>query len=708
MQGQSASPTSRAGLWWTAALILGLALACYWPALRGGMVWDDDAHVTRPELRSTAGLRLIWSEPGATQQYYPLLHSAFWVEHRLWGDSTLGYHLANVLLHAAGAFLLVLVLRRLMVPGACLAGLVFAVHPVCVESVAWISEQKNTLSLVFYLLAVLAYLGFDGRRGRPGAARLYFAASLLFVLALLTKTVTATLPAAILVILWWKRGSLSWRRDVPPLVPWFVVAAASGLFTALVERKLVGAEGAGFSLSLAHRFLLAGRVVWFYLGKLVWPTHLVFIYPHWNAAAGGAAWALCLAAAVLVTAALWLLRRRSRGPLAAWLFFVGSLFPALGFFNVYPFLFSYVADHFQYLACIGPIAAFSAGVVLLLDRAPQGVRAAGMGLISGLVAALAVLSNAQSRIYADQPALYKATIAGNPSCWMAHNNLGLWYDDHGDLERAIAHFREAIRLKDDYAEAHNNLGSVLRKIPGRLDEAMAQFGTALRLQPGYAEAHNNLGVGFEDRGQFDEAEAQYLEAIRIRRDYASAQNNLGGVLLKIPGRLDDAIAHLREALRLRPDFAEAHDNLGNAWLIVPGRMSDALAEYTQALRLKPDYAEAHNNLGNLLLKAPGRLNDSIVQFREALRLEPDNAEAHNNLGSALSAQGRIEEAVAQYKEALRLKPALVGIHFNIAMALLNVPGRRGEAADQLELFLGARPDNEAARQLLSRLRRGPP
>src|SRR5271157_527348 len=210
MQGQSAPPASRASLWWTAALILGLTLACYWPALRGELVWDDDAHVTRPEIRSVAGLWQIWSDLHATQQYYPLLHSAFWIEHRLWGDAPLGYHLINVLLHAAAACLLVLILRRLRVAGAWLAGLLFAVHPVCVESVAWISEQKNTLSLVFYLLAALAYLRFD--RGRR---RKWYALALgLFVLALLSKSVTAMLPGALLLVLFWRRGRLSWRRDV--------------------------------------------------------------------------------------------------------------------------------------------------------------------------------------------------------------------------------------------------------------------------------------------------------------------------------------------------------------------------------------------------------------------------------------------------------------------------------------------------------------
>jgi len=704
MQGQRASPASRAGLWWTAALILVLALACYWPALHGGLVWDDDAHVTKPGLRSLAGLWRIWFDLRATQQYYPLLHSVFWVEHRLWGDATLGYHLANVLQHAAAAVLLVLVLQRLKVPGAWLAGLLFTVHPVCVESVAWISEQKNTLSLVFYLLSALAYLKFDRDRGQPAAARAYLLASLLFVFALLTKTVTATLPAALLVVLWWQRGRLSWRRDVSPLVPWFALAAASGLFTAWVERKLIGAEGSQFDLTLAQRFLLAGRVVWFYLGKLVWPADLVFVYPRWDAGSAAGAWSGCLAAAVLATAALWLLRRRSRGPLAAWLFYVGSLFPALGFLNVYPFIFSYVADHFQYLASMGILTAASAGAAGLLDRASHATRAAGLGILAALVAALALLSNAQSGTYADQRTLYETTIERNPDCWMARNNLGLWHESRGDLQGAVAQYRQALRLKGDIASVHNNLGGILRTMPGRSSEAFSHIQEALRLLPDFPEAHNNLGVWYGDRGDSDNAIAQYEEALRLNPDYAPAHNNLGSVLAPMPGRLNDALAHFQEAVRLQPDFAEAHNNLGNALLGTPGRLNDAVAEYQEALRIKPEFAQAHKNLGNAWLRTPGRLNEAITQYEDALRLNPDDGEAHNNMGLALNTQGRTAEALAQFEEAIRLMPSYAEIRLNIALALLRIPGREEEAAGQLEAFLRVRPENETARRMLARIR----
>ena len=672
MQPESRPPSPRARLGWTAALVLVLTLACYWPALNGDMLWDDDAHVTRRGLQSLSGLLQIWTNLHATQQYYPLLHSAFWLEHGLWGGSTLGYHLANVLLHASASLLLILVLRRLGVPGARLAGLLFAVHPVCVESVAWISEQKNTLSLVFYLLAALAYLGFDRIRGQPGAVKAYALASALFLCALLTKSVTATLPAALLVVLWWRNGRLLWRRDAAPLVPWFAAAAACGLLTSWVERAIGGAQGAAFDLTLAERFLLAGRAVWFYLGKLLWPSELLFLYPRWDVKSASSGWAAYLAAAVAVTAALWALRRRSRGPLAAWLLYVGSLFPALGFFNVYPFLFSYVADHFQYLASMAVFAAFAAAVVPRFDRANANARAAGLGLAGALIALLVILSNAQSQAYADSKTLYTATLQGNTQSWMAHNNLGTWYKDHGDPKQAVAHYQEALRLKKDYAQAHNN-----------------------------------LGLWCEENGDADGAIAHFREAIRLKPAFPEAHNNLGSLLGSMPGRLDEAVSEFREALRLVPDFPLAHSNLGAALLKAPGHRSEAIAQFEEAVRLDPGFAAAHAGLGYALSTMPERLDEAVAQFEEALSLDPADAQVHNNLGLALNAQGRVQEAIDHFEEALRLRPGFAEIRLNIAIACLGA-GNRMEAARQLEEYLQVRPANETTRQILAQIQGGAP
>jgi tetratricopeptide (TPR) repeat protein len=668
MQDPRENPSRRLGPWWLLPALAAAVLGVYWPALAGRLLWDDEAHVTRSGLQSLAGLGRIWTDVHATQQYYPLLHSAFWLEHRLWGDATLGYHLLNVLLHATAAWLFILVLRRLAVPGSILAGLLFALHPVCVESVAWISEQKNTLSLVFYLLATLAYLGFDEDRGRPAGRRAYRLATLLFVLALLTKSVTATLPAALLVLAWWRRGTIGWRRDVVPLLPWFLLAAASGLFTSWVERTIGGAQGAAFDLTLGQRCLLAGRILWFYLGKLLWPTHLALIYPRWDVPAMGPAWAPGLAAALAVTAGLWVLRRRTRAPLAAWLLYVGTLFPALGFFNVYPFLFSYVADHFQYQATLGVFAALAAGATVLLRGAPQAAQATGWAVLACFLSGLALLSNADSEAFADPHALFAATLAENPSAWLAHDNLGLWDKDHGNVP-----------------------------------QAMREFDAALRLHPDYPQAHNNLGLCYEAQGDFARATEEFRTAIRLKPDLAAAHNNLGSALSKTQDSLDGAIAEFREAVRLLPEFAAAHGNLGAALLRSPDHLGEAIAEFREAVLLEPNRPEAHASLGDALSDAPDRLAEAEEEYQASLRLDPRNAQVRNNLGLVLNALGRPEEAIAQYNEALRLAPGFAEIRLNLAITLLGMPGRRADAAHQLDAYLQVRPANDLTRQILAQL-----
>jgi tetratricopeptide (TPR) repeat protein len=634
------------GMWWLLLGLLLATLAAYYPAWHGGMLWDDDSHITREELRSPEGLRRIWFELGATQQYYPVVHSAFWFLHKLWGEDTLGYHLANIILHAISAFLLALILRRLAVPGACLAAVIFALHPVHVESVAWVSELKNTLSGALYLGAALAYLHFDKDRRK----RLYALALGLFVLALMSKTVTATLPAALLVVFWWLRGRLNWRRDALPLAPLFLFGAAAGLLTAWVEHNLIGAQGTEFQFAWFERLLIAGRAVWFYLSKLFWPANLIFVYPRWQIGQSVRWESLYPLAAAALLAGLWLLRKRSRAPLAAALIFGGTLFPALGFFNVFPFRFSFVADHFQYLASVAIIALFSAGLARVVGRwnlHPGGEAVATLFLGS----ALALLTWSQSRQYADAETLYRTTLSRNPSCWMAHVNLGKWKLD-SDVEGAMAHFREALKLKPDLVEARHDLGNALQRL-GRLEEAVTQYKEALQLRPDFAQAHNNLGNALQKLGRPEEALAECREAIRIDPGYPEPHFNLG-VTLQAMGRLDEAVAYFQEALRLRPDYAEAHNDIGNV-LQSLDRLDEALIHIREALRLRPDFAVARYNLGNTLQRM-GRAEEAAAEYQEALRLMPDFAFAHNNLGSVLQGMGRLEEAAAHYREALRHKP----------------------------------------------------
>jgi tetratricopeptide (TPR) repeat protein len=637
------------------ALIFVLTLLAYLPVGRAGFIWNDEDYVTKPELRSLHGLWRIWSDVGATQQYYPALHSAFWLEHRLWGDAPLGYHLLNVLLHATAACLLVRVLRRLAVPGAFLAGLVFALHPVCVETVAWVSEEKNTLSTVFYLLAALAYFAWRGfaapgqeSRGIP-RLRLYAVATVLFVLAVASKSEAATLPGALLVVLWWKRGKLSWRADVAPLLPWVGIAAAGGLITAWVERTYIGARGSDFALSLAQRFLVAGRAVWFYLGNLLWPAHLIFIYPRWQIDAA-APWQYAFPLAMLaLLGALWLLRRRTRAPLAVLLIFIGSLFPILGFFNIFAFLFSFVADHFLYVASLGIIAFFCAGWGMWFRRA----RGPALGVAAGLLGILGVLTWRQSGMYRDIETFYRVTLARNPSAWMAHNNLGVLLDESGRAGEAIGHYEAALRLRPTFADGHNNLGVALADT-GRVREAAAEYREAVRLNPDYLSPHLNLGNLLRDTGHPQEAIAEYAEALRLDPRSAEAHNNLG-IALAQEGRFAEAIDQCREAIRINPGYVQAYYDLGLA-LHRLRRFAEEAAAYEAALRLAPGFADARNNLG-IVLAETGSLEAAAAQFAEVLRLHPDNLQAHTNLAVVLQHLGRTEEAAAQYREARRLRAA---------------------------------------------------
>ena len=525
------------------ALVLAVVLA-HGAALSAGFVWDDDDYVTEnPTLLDAAGLARIWTQLGAVPQYYPLVHTTFWIERHLWGERPFGYHAVNVLLHAGSALLVWTILRKLEIPGAWLAAALFGVHPVHAESVAWIAERKNVLSGILYLGALLAWIDFDETR----AGRSYVRSLLLFVAALLSKTVTATLPATLLVLAWWKRGKVT-RRDVVPTLPYFALGIAAGALTSWMERFHVGATGGDWALGPGERLQVAGHAVWFYLGKLALPHPLMFIYPRWKVHAWGAeAWLFPLAAALAV-AALWVLRPRiGRGPLAAALFFGITLGPALGFVNIYPMRFSYVADHFQYLASLGPLALLAACAA----RLPRKTLVAAVPIV---LVALAALTWRQERAYADEETLWRRTLATRSDVFLAQNNLGGLLLERDALDEAEAHFLRAIEIEPTYPEAYDNLGIVLHR-RGRLDEAIARYREALRLDPRYSFSHNNLGISLAEAGRMDEAIASFREAIRLKPEIARAHFNLGVALYRT-GDAAGAAAELREAARLDPSDAD--------------------------------------------------------------------------------------------------------------------------------------------------------
>ena len=648
--------------WLLLGLLVIATLIAYHPALHGAPVWDDDAHLTRAEMRSVEGLRRIWFEIGATQQYYPVVHSAFWLMQRAWGLDTFGYHIVNVLLHLLSAVLVFVVLSRLGVPGAPLSAAIFALHPVHVESVAWMTELKNTLSGVFCLGAALVYLRYDATRKR-GA---YALALVLFVLALLSKTVTATLPAALLVVFWWKRGAIEWRRDVVPLLPFFAGGIAAGLGTAWVERTYIGAQGFEFDLSPLERVLLACRALWFYAGKLAWPWRLTFIYPRWNIDAGAPwQWLFPLAAAGAIVA-LWLYRRRSRAPLAAVLLFAGTLFPALGFFNVFPFRYSFVADHFQYLASIPLIALACAALAICLPRAH-----ASIGCAAALV--LGVITWQQSTQYVDAETLYRETLARNPSCWLCHNNLAAMRMAEGRVDAALPHLQEGLRLYPRNAEALNNLGYVLR-VQGKYEEAVRAHEESLLLSPNAAATLNNLGVALQALGRRDEALARYESARRLDPGMPEVHHNIGRVLQEL-GRAADALPAIDTALRLRPDYADAYDNRGSALLYL-NRPHEALAAFQQALALNPGDPRLRRKVGVVSMRIgeqhldAGRPAAAVTWFEGALEHADfiDAAQVHNDLGIALAMSGDRVRAIQQFREALRIRPDFPQARANLARA----------------------------------------
>ena len=415
------------------------------------------------------------------------------------------------------------------------------------------------------------------------------------------------------------------------MVPFLALGTAAGLFTAWVERALVGAEGAEFDLTAVERVLIAGRTTWFYLTSLLWPAPLVFIYPRWHVS--GAVWWQYVypATAIGMLAILCAIRRRWRAPLAAALFFVGTLVPVLGFFNVYPFAFSFVADHFQYLASLGVIALGAAGAALLLERNGWWLHTRGDALCLGVLLVLGFLTWRQSHVYADVERLYRATIDRNPECWMAYNNLGGALVARGAADEALPLIRRALELRPAYAEAHNNLALALAS-RGEADLAIAHYRRALTLRPGYAEAHNNLGFLLAARGHLDQAIAQYEEALEVDAGYAGVHYNLA-TALAARGQLAPAVAHLRRALELRPDYAEAHNSLGII-LADAEHLDQARAHFEAAVALQPRYAEAHNNLG-IVLARTGHRDQAIAHFRAALDVDPADARVRDNLFTAM-------------------------------------------------------------------------
>ncbi len=600
------------------------------PALKGSFIWDDDAYVSaNATLRSAGGLRRIWFEPGALAQYYPLTYTTFWIEYRLWGLNPTGYHTVNIILHVLNALLLWRVLHRLQVPGAWVAAMIFAVHPVQVESVAWVTERKNVLSALFCFLALHTYLNARPLN-IPGSNRvhwMWYGASLAaFACAMLSKTVACSLPAVFLLLIWWKQGRIA-RLDVRLLTPFFVLGCALALPSLWLEHHHVGTADIDFRLSPIERILLAGRALWFYAEKLVWPHPLIFSYPRWQI--DPHAWSQrCFPALAVAGAFVLFLARRSlgRGPLVALLFFGGTLVPALGFVDVYLMRYSYVADHFQYLASVGLIVLATGGVGTVLQARTRHWSAILVGGAMPLIAILATLTWRQAHIYADRETLWRDTVRKNPASWIAHNNLGSALLEAGHTDEAMRHFESARQIKQN---AVTDMGIALcLAAQGRSQEAMAQLRVVLEHTPDDARAFFNLGAVAAQSSDLAQAAEAYQSAVRLKPDYLEARKRLGDALLSLQ-RPDDAAKEYMTVLRFDPRAADVYDRLGVA-LTMQRRFDDAIHAFDTAVQLKPDLADAYSHWG-AALSMQGRRDEAIKQYREALRYNPNNPDALYNL-----------------------------------------------------------------------------
>jgi protein O-mannosyl-transferase len=673
-----------------AAVIIAAVFLAYQQSINGGFLLDDDLILTEnPNIKATDGMYRFWCT-AKEQDYWPLTYSTLWFEWRLWGRNSTGYHVTSLMLHILESLLVWIILRRLFIPGAFLAALIFAVHPVNVESVAWISELKNTMAMLFFLMSILWYLRSTRSHGGPweqvkraprptfrrypAAAkqyttpclpsavcnlRWYWLSLATFALAMFGKGSVAVLPVMLLEITWWLRtlenketgllpygasGENAPSNDAPAALfsliksdllqtgPFFVIAAL--LAGVNVWFQTHGTDIVFRSANFTERLLGAGCVVWFYLYEALFPVDLYFIYPMWHIQSDNFLWWLPLIASLAVTAVLWLYRKTWAGPLLfAWIFFCVALAPVAGFTDIGFMRFALVADRYQHIAIIGLIALLAAGWHYWHRRARSEIYWAATSAAVLAVGSLTFLAWRQNGIYVDEVTLYRATLKKNPACWMVHNNLGF-------ILASTAHSQKAI----------------------------------------------------------DEAIDHFQKAVKINPEYEAAQNNLGNLLTKA-GRLKEAEDHLRQAMRIKPNYVDAMLNLGDI-LLKTGRPQEAEEILRKVVLLKPDSPDPLNAMGKLLLTT-NRPREAADLFRQALALKPNDVDLNNNIGVALMQMGRFYEAIEHYRQALRQKPDFADGYFNLAVvnARLNRPSESLASAQMALNLARAQGQTELARQI---------
>jgi len=653
--------------WFLGLSLVFAVLLVYQPAWQAGFLWDDDHHLTEnPVIIGPLGLKEIWTTQAS--MICPLVLTTFWVEHAVWGLAPLPYHLVNILLHGASAVVLWRLLRNLHVPGAWLGAALWALHPIQVESAAYVTELKNTQSGFFYLLTILFYvkmLSAQATNEKRAEGRWYALTLLFAALAITSKFSTVVLPGVLALCAWWVLGRWNWRHLVRLMPILLISAIAIAVMLAPHPPDPTKIDNLVGTRSWPERLVAAGDAAWFYLAKLAWPHPLMFVYPLWKVDAGNWLSFLPLLALIGVLLFLWFGRESLlRGCFFALAYFLVVVSPFLGFVDEDFWTYSYVEDHLLYLASMGPLALAGAGIARLTVLVPSAPERLQPLLGAAALATLGLLSWQRAWVFQSNETLWMDTVAKNPDCPLARTNLGVIYLDRKEFEPALAQFREVLNRHPEHITATMDLGMAYLKM-GQLDGAIAQFRKTVETAPSYPMGHYNLGVAFLQKGQLDEARAEFAKALAISPNYAAASNDLAATYLK-QGKLDEASAQFQRTLEIAPNFPVAHYNLGLV-LLQSGQPARAIEQFQQDLQLSPEHAEAHYQIGTASTQQ-GQLDEAVRQFEAALQVKPDYLDAHYNLGVAFLQLGKGPEASAQFIDVLNLNPQDRDAASNLARA----------------------------------------
>jgi len=640
------------------SLLIAVVLAVYCGTFGNNFIWDDDDYIYQnPLITNPDGLQKIWQSFLTTEydphqntpQYYPVVFTTFYLEHKLWGLNPAGYHATNALLHIANALLLLLLLRKLGLNyvTSILTAAIFALHPIETETVAWITERKNLLSTLFYFSAFICFLYYEDNT----KLRYYIAAGLFFILAMLSKTVTVTLPVALILAAYLRQKSI--KKTITRTIPFLILGLAMGLLTATLERIRVGAFGPEWDFSILQRFLIASRVLCFYIGKIIFPYPLAFFYRRWEMDTASIINYIPLLGIAVTVILVYLFRNKlGRVTIFALSYFTLTIAPALGFINFFPMRYSFVADHFQYLAGWSiMLVLVHLGAMLISKIPPLKLRTTTAVILTAtILITCSGLTFLQTKKYYNLETLWKDTLKINPTAWVAHNNLGTVYSSYGQFDDAIACYEKTIELKPDFAEAYNNIGValVLSKKPLK---AIDYYQKAIELKPDYLEALYNLAVAYSKTNQNEFAAEYFKRTVDLRADYLGAWYNLA-ISLSKSQQYEKAVDAYKMVVTIAPNHFEAHYNLAITYHMLENP-KPAIEHYKRTLELQPGNLKAHYNIATLYQQT-GDLEKAVTHLLNVIKQIPNHVQAHFDLGMTYFLMGNLKNARVYFKNAENL------------------------------------------------------